>query len=245
MRKKDKGVESPMTSSTVPPKTPVSYAAYDPPEDDAITVEIPVPIWQKMMTYVRLCDTEVAGLGYVRVLDNNRIVVEDVFILKQTVSAGNATFDDVAYHEFIMNLVNENERRAAAGKPEVLARIQWHSHVNMQAFFSSVDEQVIRNCTSEWRVSLVVNKRGEHAIRLDVYRPFRSKLKTVLKIVYPEADKAVEEACAVEIAALVTKMPTVVYANPARYPYYDDHDYSGFGKNWGGGGLFGGFTSGK
>jgi len=43
----------------------------------------------------------------------------------------------------------------------------------MQAFFSSIDTGNIDNYNSDWMVSLVVNKRGDYQVRLDIFKPFR------------------------------------------------------------------------
>ena len=173
---------------------------------DTVTVEIPIPIWQKLMTYVDLCEEEINGLGFVRVLAPDLIVVDDIFILKQEVSFASAAIDEAAYHKFITDLVAENERRAQIGQPELLARLQWHSHVNMSTFTSSTDNDTIENCTSDWRISLIINKRGQHHIQLDVYRPFRiSKIKAELRISYPAASAELITACKANIRKSVKR----------------------------------------
>lgn len=110
----------------------------------------------------RSCAGEVGGMGYCHV-EGATVVVTDVFLLPQEVSAGSVDFDDDA-------IAIACERAAIAGKIEEL-RFSWHSHGKMDTFWSSVDDAAIEKylaCGTPWMASLVVNRAGKLLGRVDV-----------------------------------------------------------------------------
>jgi proteasome lid subunit RPN8/RPN11 len=125
-------------------------------------VVIPRDVWDKMMSYVLACPVEVNGFGYTEIRDGV-IYVTDVFILAQTVSAAHAETDPRALDEHLTYM-------REAGMDPGCMRFQWHSHVNMDAYFSGTDLENINNWVGNLLVSVVVNKLGEYSCRLDTYR---------------------------------------------------------------------------
>jgi hypothetical protein len=170
--------------------------------DGAITVDIPRAVWDKIQTYVTLCDEEINGFGYVSQLSETRLRIDNVFILKQEVTSTSVTTDDEALAEFTYQLHCKNKEREAAGEKPLMVRLHWHSHVNLDAFWSTQDESTINANLSEWNLSIVTNKRNEYAARLDLYRPFRVKIDAELHVI--EAN-TFREDCRKEIDALVSK----------------------------------------
>jgi hypothetical protein len=108
---------------------------------------------------------EINGFGYIDRYGND-FQLEDVFILKQTVSAGHAENEPEDISDHMTHLLQNG------GDPGRI-RFQWHSHVHMGAYFSGVDTGNIDRYNGEWMLSLVANKFGQFSARLDVYRPFR------------------------------------------------------------------------
>jgi hypothetical protein len=175
----------------------------------SLRVLMPEAVWQKVMAYVNVCDYEINGFGYVKQLDESSVLVEDVFILRQTVSPGSAVTepDEVASH--ITQMIQE-------GKDTSSLRFQWHSHVHMQAYFSGTDTGTIdtyANC--DWMISLVVNKREEFAVRLDMYQPFRFTVPTTFKVLANTDDELIE-TCRQEVKEKV-KLRTYPLPNFRRY----------------------------
>jgi hypothetical protein len=167
----------------------------------SLSVLVPEAVWRKMMAYVNICDYEINGFGYVTQLDESTVQVEDVFILKQAVNAGSAVTEPGEVASHITQMIEQ-------GKDTSSLRFQWHSHVRMQAYFSGTDTGTIdayANC--DWMISLVLNKREEFAVRLDVYQPFRISVPVTLKRLIEEDDELLE-ACAREIKEKVRlRMP--------------------------------------
>jgi hypothetical protein len=178
-------------------------------QEGSLKVLMPEIVWQKMMGYVNACDYEINGFGYVTHLDDHTVRIEDVFILRQTVSVGSAVTepDEVANH--ITQMIEQ-------GKDTSSLRFQWHSHVHMQSYFSGTDTSTINeyaNC--DWMISLVVNKREEFAVRLDIYQPFRLTTPTQLKV-FVAQDDAMAKACAQEVEE---KVSARVYVSPTPWKY--------------------------
>lgn len=124
--------------------------------------------WSKMNTYIAVCGKEVAGFGVLDKVDNG-FVVSDVFIVEQEVSDGHADIDS-------NSLASLAEKFIAEGKEDYLGKMNmwWHSHVMMEAFFSTRDVTTINKWPdTDYLISVVGNKKGEFSCRLDLWRPFR------------------------------------------------------------------------
>jgi hypothetical protein len=172
---------------------------------------IPKAIEEKIHAYVRSVDSEIAGMGKVRVKGEDTIIVEDVMIYEQTVSGATADLSPQAIAKWQSALVK------AGGSPKHW-RLWWHSHDTMSAFFSTRDTDTIDGSTeADWLVSLVVNKKRERQARVDLYRPFRMFIEADIEI-EGEPITDIPADIALEVAQKVKKN------TPS--------DYIGYGKNW-------------
>lgn len=122
---------------------------------------------QRIKAFIDLCEYEISGLGKVEKLEDGYRIV-DACILKQKVTGTTTVLDDDALGKFAFDLTKKGEKIQDWC-------VWWHSHVNMQAYFSGTDERTIED-TKEQNilVSLVGNKRGEWEARLDIHRPFHT-----------------------------------------------------------------------
>lgn len=127
--------------------------------------------WAKIMMYAELCPLEVNGFAYLKVITPNDLLLAssaDVFITDQVVTPGSA---DV--HGSTVAFAVDQAVRAGRGSE---LHLQWHSHVNMDAYCSDTDMATIDaygKAGVQWMVSVVVNKRGKYVARLDVFAPLR------------------------------------------------------------------------
>lgn len=105
-------------------------------------------------------DTEIGGFGITPTHD--LLFVEDFATVKQTATAINIAFDDVAVADFFDAQVD------ACRKPEQFARIWLHSHPGDSAVPSTVDEEtfarVFGGC--DWAVLFVLARGGKTYARL-------------------------------------------------------------------------------
>lgn len=120
-------------------------------------------VYNRMMGFTKLADTEVAGIARVEPRRDNiyvdNIYVYDLRLLKnQKVTNGNVNIDVDEVGKFISSLQNPHE-----------FKFLWHSHCNMGAFLSGTDEQFIEKflLTGDFLISCVTNKKEDILIRLD------------------------------------------------------------------------------
>lgn len=114
--------------------------------------------------YIRHCDYEIGGFGYVRMDKDGDFYVDEVFLAKQCVTGSTVDFMDDGLEHAIA--------KAAADDRLDDLKFCWHSHVNMGAFWSGTDESMIEgmnNGMTPYIVSLVQNKKGEHKQRVDFF----------------------------------------------------------------------------
>ena len=110
-------------------------------------------VYQKIMHWVNKSDFEVSGLGTVVYdQDNNSLKVIDAIILpqKNTGTTTDIEPEDVNKAMYLM--------RNSPGK----LRFWWHSHVNMNVFWSGTDVDTIKKLgAGGWFCATVFNKRRE------------------------------------------------------------------------------------
>lgn len=169
---------------------------------------IPKEIEDRIHGYVMSVPTEIAGMGRVTVSpDGDQITVDEVMIYEQDVTGATADLSPQALAKFQTDLVR------AGGSPKNW-RLWFHSHANMEAFFSARDVATIDGQTEgDWMISLVVNKRREREARLDLYRPFRMYMDKLDIQIGTEAEVAYQvPADIVEEVARKVKRPAPITA---------------------------------
>jgi hypothetical protein len=188
---------------------------------------IPKPIEEKIHAYVMAVNSEIAGMGKVKLTDPTTIEVVDVMIYEQEVSGATADLSTQAIARWQTELVRRGE------SPKEW-RLWWHSHDTMAAFFSKRDTDTMDlNTDSDWMISLVVNKKREREARLDLYRPFRMFIEAGVEV---EGDKAftIPADIALEVSQKVkASMPAIGYKWDAKadaYRYADPYKGSGYKK---------------
>lgn len=130
--------------------------------------------YKKMMAYVNNVEGEVSGIGAV-VYDSDpcEFIVEDIFLIEQTISAGSTSMSEDGIAKFF-------QERLKAKKKDDLSKYKlwWHSHYNFGVFWSGTDDTTIEDFDQEkkennWFLSVVVNQREKILARLDLFEPFR------------------------------------------------------------------------
>jgi proteasome lid subunit RPN8/RPN11 len=157
---------------------------------------IPLGVWEQLQAYVQACPVEINGFGMIDRV-GHQFHLREVFILEQTATGASVDVSATAIHQHINQMIQ-------TGQDPSRMRLQWHSHVNMPAYFSGVDLNNIENYGGEWMISLVTNKQGRHELRLDVFNPFRIWTPMELHIVAPPNQRVVRSVQA-EINAKVRR----------------------------------------
>ena len=119
----------------------------------------------KLLLYAARCPLEIGGLGTL-VEDEEGLLISELFLLTQRVSASETKLDPEALFELLGRLVAEEQDVAQV-------RVWWHSHADMDPIWSETDSATIGSLPGDFWVALVVNRRGEIACRLDAFSPRR------------------------------------------------------------------------
>ena len=127
-------------------------------------VKILEQVWKRLMAYIITCPKEVGGLGSVEERDGE-LIVTDVFLIEQTASPGDFEIDPTALSQFVNEWI-------AYGRDVSELKFWWHSHADMNTFWSVVDEDTMRRLAGDsYLISLVGNRRQEHRTCLTILKP--------------------------------------------------------------------------
>lgn len=153
-----------------------------------MNIYIKEKILKKIKYYVDISQVEISGLGTVEEI-NGDFLINDIFLLKQVNTGTSTQIDSGDIAELIMKLETE-------GKDSSKLRFWWHSHVNMNAFWSGVDTNTIENlCLDKYLISLVINKKNEYLARFDLNEPTKISLDKIQLIVIDDEDEDLYEQC--------------------------------------------------
>jgi hypothetical protein len=141
--------------------------------------------FQKLRLYIELCPMEIGGLGAVERSGPN-FVITDLFILSQKVSPAETELDPAAVFEVLQGCVAE-------GRDPASLCLWWHSHAEMDVEWSETDERTIESFPGDLMLSIVGNKAGAFACRLDTLRPTRQMLTDLPVTIIPDGDEEVDE----------------------------------------------------
>lgn len=122
-------------------------------------------VYDKLWCYTHSVDTEIAAWGYVKPVEGGDLLVDDVFLVPQEVSAVSVDFVSEGMPYAVKKSIED-------GRVTDL-RFCWHSHVNMPTGYSSTDEEMIGKIRDgsnvPWFASTIFNKKGETNGRLDIF----------------------------------------------------------------------------
>jgi hypothetical protein len=108
-----------------------------------------------IMTWVNKAKGEVSGLGRVKVHPNGILEVTKVYLLKQSNTAASTELDQDEVASLLFETKDDREEYGEL-------TFWWHSHVNMDVFWSGTDIEAIHQIGGNGYVlATVFNKRGE------------------------------------------------------------------------------------
>lgn len=188
------------------------------------TLEFTPYAWAKINCYINLIgEKEITGFGKI---ENGFIT--DVKIIKQSVrSAYVQSNDDYSIAEFLSELPMEDIKQG-------LWNLDWHSHVNMQAFASGTDwgnyQKMLELRNGQTYPAMVINKRGDIWCKnilgdqkytdITVYLPQEMISEAEFKKVYDECKQDILAKCKV---VNVVSVGNNNYAG-STYNYYSNKD---------------------
>lgn len=173
-----------------------------------IEVKIAYDAYRKLRIWTDFARGEVSGLGTVEEIRDNggkltAYLITDIDLIKQKSTTVETALDEQAVNEYLYRLVTE-------GKDPAKIKLWWHSHGNIDVFWSNTDsENIERLANSGYLISLLTNKAEKLLCRIDVYQPFQITLDQVdVNLNLFEEDELLDE-CEKEFRSKVSEIKEV------------------------------------
>lgn len=165
-----------------------------------------IQAYNKLCLYVGNTEGEISGLGKIKKIttkDETAILIEDIILLNQVSSWGGTKLDKEAITKFLDDLMKKGEAIADW-------KLWWHSHGDMDTFWSTTDEDTIESLNTEqtennWWLSIVANKGGEMKARIDVFEPFLQTIDIDSFVFFTPSTEALKAKIIKEIEKKVKK----------------------------------------
>jgi len=137
-----------------------------------LSVKVSIDALAKMASFTRAARGEIGGLLITEEKDG-QVIITDALLLKQRVSAGSVELDMDSLSDFMEELAEE--------APEKIAKVKgwWHSHADMETFWSSTDDACFESllaARNSYVVGIVTNRRGNLKVRVDIKAPIVDKI---------------------------------------------------------------------
>lgn len=180
--------------------------------------------WQTINLYIQLAEGEISGLARGVLSPNKKVLhVSDVRIWPQECTSAET---EVTSNDELVNLALAMQADGAA--PEDIC-VWWHSHANMQSFFSTTDDATITNwVNNRFLCAIVGNKAGDFKARIDVKEPIQYTIDEKDITISHAGENVPEELYNFVKNEIETKVTTRTYQQSALpqakwpYPYDDD-----------------------
>ena len=182
---------------------------------------------EMLLHWVDLADGEVSGLGLVEEqTDDGGLItalkITKVFLPKQTCTGANTELDQDSVARVMMEIPEPSK-----------LRLWWHSHGDMDTFWSGTDDDTIRRLANDGLLlSVVLNKAGKMLARLDQFTPLRVTIDDLpVFCLYP--DLGLRQECEILFKDRVTEIKQTVIPDRQRFwngshRGFDQEDWSDF-----------------
>ena len=161
--------------------------------------------YNKMFQYVVSTGNEVSGLGVVEEMQGTGVTITDVFLLDQVCGPASTELDPMDVSKLLTELAKQGK--------ETRLLLWWHSHANMETFWSGTDNRTIQGLKSgSYFISMVVNKRFDIKARIELYSPVSISMDDIPVKVLPEVTNIPQEIKD-EVQAKVASPPPI-FTNP-------------------------------
>jgi proteasome lid subunit RPN8/RPN11 len=141
------------------------------------TIYITDRTMNKMERIIKKIPTETSGLGRVVKIGDEKLLITDIYFFDQTNSSGSTVLSSKSVADFVTDWVIEGKN------PEEL-KLWWHSHADINVYWSSTDESNIERLGNGWLISIVGNHKGHFLARIDFFDGSQKKTSKVnIKVV--------------------------------------------------------------
>lgn len=164
-----------------------------------MTLHIPLKFWRQLQCYVACSQpNEVTGLGAIEFLSPEDARVTQIFLPEQLAGPASCHVKRTAFAQIISDYVRNDPTQVGN------LCFRWHSHGNLESFWSKTDLNDINKWTGDCLFSLVTNAKFDTKIRFDLLRPYRIVDENVkLQIVYDSLAPELFEKYSSEVRAKV------------------------------------------
>lgn len=140
----------------------------------------------KMKYYTQLADGEISGMCK-SIIEEDIIYVTDVIIFKQKNTSATTDLDDEAMGKFFFDITKKGQKVKDWN-------IWWHSHADMNVFWSATDENTIKEHSGmqSFLISIVTNKKNDFKARVDIFPKDTSPFKKTVYHTFNDIDVEVE-----------------------------------------------------
>jgi len=140
---------------------------------EGLAVVLTRDAFEQLFGWAYSTSKEISCLGSVH-RDGNRFFIDKFYLLRQSGSSACTELDQDAVAELMEQLLAE-------GKAEEAQRIKcWaHSHPNMEAFWSKVDDSTCQLLVNDYLLSIVIGNNFAVCCRIDIAVPFPITLDNV------------------------------------------------------------------
>jgi proteasome lid subunit RPN8/RPN11 len=218
-------------------------------------IEITNKAFLKLRYFITECPTEISGFGKVREIERevtqeteeeiedpkwwnkskwkfNKsagtisgpekiLEIYDIEILPQVVSGVHATMSDETLQKFLFDKMKR-------GQSTKDYKVWWHSHCDMDAYFSVVDTTTIERSTEfPYLISIVGNHAGKMVCRLDVHKPMPMQMDFELVV-----QKPVDEEIRKWVAKQIKQKVKVMEDFPVQQDYLGSQGYTEYDPVW-------------
>ena len=116
---------------------------------------------KRLAGYVDAANHEISGLGAVNKWSDG-FLISEIFFLRQRAFNAYTELKSEDLAEFLIDWVKDGN------DPEEI-RFWWHSHADMEVFWSDIDDYTATHFHNRLMFSLVVNRSGDFLLRMDIF----------------------------------------------------------------------------
>ena len=159
--------------------------------------------WDKIINYARCASdkwgTEIGGMAVTIQDEDGDWQIKDPVIMKQEVSAALCELDKTELAQYYSKMEIKY-------KKDNMRFCWWHSHAEMQAFWSGTDTNTIDEYSDgDLSFALVVNVKEEYKCRVSVWKPFEIHEDVELTITNGDNKYRIPKKIEQEVAEMCTK----------------------------------------
>lgn len=171
-------------------------------------VYITQEVKQRLDLYIQCAAGEISGLGTVERFGAGDFLVTAVHLFEQECTGASTELSQEDVARFLLEAVRN-------GIDTGTIKLWWHSHCDMECFWSGTDDDTASRFGNGWMLAVVGNKVGQYRARLDFFEPVRMTLDNLEVRVRQQVDPDLK----VEVEAEIAEKCRQYAPNPIYYKY--------------------------